>query len=403
MRILLLSTTFPYPPSRGGTQVRTFNLLKYLSQGHEVTLVTQRAEDITDAEIADLRQGVKDLVIFAPPPQSQSGIFKKLERFQRFWQQGTPPNVLANFSSDMQAWVDQAVADRQFDVITCEHSANEIYVRSQWKTQLRTLVNIHSSVYRTCQNQLETNTSENPGRDRLYLPLLKRYEQRFCQKFSHIVVTTAEDRQQIQAFQPAAEITVIANGVDLTLFPYRQSDPGGHHLIIAGGMDYVVNIDAACFFSLEVLPRLQQIYADTTLAIVGANPSPSVLALAERPGITVTGRVPSMVDYLHQATVCVVPMRSGFGIKNKTLEAMAAGVPVVASDRGLEGLIIESPQVPLKALRANSVEEYLTAISRLFDDAHLREQLSRQGRDLIEQNYTWEQVGIIYEKVLLGS
>ncbi len=69
-----------------------------------------------------------------------------------------------------------------------------------------------------------------------------------------------------------------------------------------------------------------------------------------------------MVEYIHQSTICVVPLRTGFGIKNKTLEAMAAGVPVVGSDRGLEGLAID---VPLRALRANQPTEYISAISQL--------------------------------------
>jgi glycosyltransferase involved in cell wall biosynthesis len=94
-------------------------------------------------------------------------------------------------------------------------------------------------------------------------------------------------------------------------------------------------------------------------------------------------------------------MRTGFGIKNKTLEAMAAGVPVVASDRGLEGLAVDGPNDPHRALRANTVAEYVETISRLFEHPHLREQLSQNGRLLIETEYTWERAGELYEQVLL--
>jgi hypothetical protein len=68
MNILMLSSTFPYPPTRGGTQVRTFNLVKYLSQRHAISLVTQRDRDVTDAEIAGLRDCVDNLVVFDRPP-----------------------------------------------------------------------------------------------------------------------------------------------------------------------------------------------------------------------------------------------------------------------------------------------------------------------------------------------
>lgn len=400
----MISCTFPYPPTRGGTQVRTFNLLKYLNQRHAITLVTQRVEDVTETEIEELRQWVAELVVFPRPMKAsvKGGLLGKLKRFGTFLQQGTPPSVLHIYSPDMQHWVDNYVQAGKVEVITCEHSVNEIYVRPEFRQKLPLVVNIHSSVYGSCRNQLQTGTTENMLRDRLNLPLLRRYEQRYCSKFSRIVVTTDEDRQQIQAFNPNSQIEVIPNGVDFSQFPYRSADPGGHRLIFIGAMDNLANIDAVTFFSLEVLPALQQRYPFTTLTLVGARPPSEVTALGNRPGITVTGRVPSMAEYLHQATVCVVPMRTGYGIKNKTLEAMAAGTPVVGSDRGLEGLVVDGPGVRLCALRANDPAEFVSAVSRLFEDSELREQLSKNGRSLIEQKYTWERAGELYEQVLLG-
>jgi glycosyltransferase involved in cell wall biosynthesis len=80
---------------------------------------------------------------------------------------------------------------------------------------------------------------------------------------------------------------------------------------------------------------------------------------------------------------------------------MAAGVPIVASDRGLEGLAVDGT-APLRALRANNVTEYIEAISRLFEDANLRTDLSQAGRFFVQQTYTWEQAGAAYEQVLSG-
>ena len=316
MKILMISSTYPYPPSRGGTQVRTFNLLKYLSRNHSITVVTQRSADVTDVEIEELREYVDELVVFPRPKNSgKGGIWGKVQRFGQFLIQGTPPSVLSNYSKAMQQWIDKFVQGGKCEVITCEHSVNEIYVRPQWKNQLKTVVNVHSSVYGTCRQQLETRTAEQPLRDRLNLPLLYRYEQRYCSKFSAIVATTKEDRQQLQDFNPQAQFEVIANGVDFDKFPYKTSDPGGHRLIFIGAMDNLANIDAARYLSLEIFPQVQQCYPDATLALVGARPVPQVSELSALPGIEVTGQVPSMAEYLHQATVCVIPMRTGFGIK----------------------------------------------------------------------------------------
>jgi glycosyltransferase involved in cell wall biosynthesis len=400
MKILMLSSTFPYPPTKGGTHNRTFNLLKPIARDNQITLITQRSEDVTDREVEELRQYVDKLIIFPRPRETKTGIKEKIQRFAKFWLQGTPPNVLYLYSKEIQEIVDKAVKENKFDVITCEHSVNEVYVRPEWKKKIRTIINIHSSLYRTCKNQLETGTSDNQLRDRLYLPLLRRYEEKTIGKFSQVVVTTDEDQQQMQLFAPEAKITLIPNGVDLETFPYRQADPGGYNLVFVGGLDYFVNIDAACFFSLEVLPILQAKYPDITLTLVGSKPAPEVLALTKNPAIKVTGRVPSIAEYLHRATVAVAPLRTGFGMKIKTLEYMAAGAPVVGSDRGLEGLNLDGDNVPLCALRANKVEEYVEAISKLFEDARLREKLSRNGRNLIETEYTWEAIAKNYERAI---
>ena len=403
MNILMLSSTFPYPPSRGGTEVRTFNLLKYLQQNHQVTLVTQRSREISDDDVEQLRQYVSELAIFPLPSSPPPGNWlDKATRFSQAIGKATPPNVLHRYAPEIQAWVDQRVNDGKFEVITCEHSVNEIYVRPEFCHSVRTVVNVHSSLYGWVSNHLAMGASSHPWRDRLYLNLLlSRYEKRYCGKFSQIVVTTTDDLHQLQQFSPKTPIAVIPNGVDLELFPYRSQDPGGQELIFVGAMNAEHNIEAARFFALEVLPSLRQIYPQTTLTIAGAYPTPEVIELGEFPGVIITGRVDSMVDYLHQATVCVVPLRTGYGIKNKTLEAMAAGVPVVASDRGLEGLEVDGSHTPLRAMRANQVKEYVAVISRLFTEPRLRAQLSSNGRQLIEQDYTWESAGSRYEKVLL--
>lgn len=398
----MLSSTFPYPATRGGTQVRTFNLLDYLSRRHTVTMVTQREADVSDMDIFNLRERVDNLVVFDRPRDVSGSAVEKVKRFGTFVARLTPPSVLNRYSVVMQSWIDDFVEAGKCDVITCEHSVNEIYIRPHFQEKVKTVVNVHSSVYASCRNQLETGISENKLRDQLNLPLLRRYEQKYCQKFSDIVVTTEEDKIQLLEFKPDAKIPVIPNGVDLVSFPYRTLDPGGRSIVFVGAMDNLANIDAVCFFCNEVLPEIQKLYPDTTFDIVGSRPAPEVLELQNKPGVNVTGRVPSMVEYLHQATVCVVTMRTGFGIKNKTLEAMAAGTPVVGSDRGLEGLVCDSPNVPLRAMRANQPSEYIKAISQLFDNPQLRAELSHNARQYVESEFTWERAGKRYEDVCIG-
>lgn len=405
MNILTISSTFPYPPSRSGTEVRTFNLLKALQNNHSITLVAQRSPDVSDRDVEELKKWVDNLILFPLDPDEMprkgiARVWAKAGRFLESLIKGIPPNVLHRYSPEIQALVDRYVKTGKCDAITCEHSANAVYVRPQYRDRVRTLVNVHSSVYWGRINYLKMGASENPQRDRLYLPILYRYEKNYCDRCDRIVTTTEDDARQLQQLSRDAHITAIPNGVDLELFPYRSSDPGGQNLIFVGSMDLTHNIDAARFFVLKVLPPLREKYPDVTYRIVGNRPVPEVLALGEHPGVVVTGRVPSMVESLHQATACVVSLQTGFGIKNKTIEAMAAGVPAIGSDRGLEGLEIEGQGIPLRALRANTIAEYIQAISRVFEDSDLRQTLSQNGRRLIEENYTWEKAGKKYEEAL---
>jgi polysaccharide biosynthesis protein PslH len=401
MRILMLSSTFPYPPTLGGTEIRTFNLLKYLRPHHEVTLITQSSPQVAAAEVAALRQWVTELIVLPLPAAPAGGLGNQVKRFSTALWRATPPNVLHRYSPAMQAWVDDFVAQGKCDVITCEHSVNEIYIRPEFAQRVRTVVDIHSSLSAWVASHLAQGASPHPLRDRLYLTLLlKRYERRYCRKFTDIVVTTEDDRQAFLALRPDLNIQVVPNGVDVAVFPRRAQDPGGQHLVFVGAMDAEHNIAAAQFFVKQVVPLLLPRYPNLQFSIVGARPTAAVQALGLQPGVVVTGKVANMADYLHRATVCVVPLQTGFGIKNKTLEAMAAGVPVVGSDRGLEGLAVDGP--PVRALRANCPAEYVAAIEQLFDNSERRQTLSTEAHAYITQTFTWAIAGAHYEKILAG-
>lgn len=404
MKILMLSSTFPHPPTKGRKQLRTFHLLKYLSDRHRVTLITRPSEDIPDEEREVIRELVEELIIFpAATSGEQTGLLDKAKRLGTFLQQGTPPQVLAAYSPTIAAWIDEAVSQRQFDVITCEDDIDEIYIRPQWREELGTVLNLHGSEYGKFKQQLERGDSDNELKDQINLGLLRRYEQSYLAKFAAIVTIDRADKKLLKELNPESKITVIPNGVNLSLFPRRVTNQGGQRIVFVGNMDRPANIDAARFFALEVFPAIRQRYPEATLELVGARPSPQVEELDSLPGIKVTGEVSSVVEYLHWATVCVMPMRKGSGLKNRTLETLATGVPLVGSDRALAGLAVDGPNVPLRAMRANTVEEYVYAIGRLFTQPKLREKLSENGRSLVENEYTWSKIGQQYEKVLLDA
>ncbi len=402
MNVLMLSAKFPYPATRGGTEIRTFYCLEALRAQHRITLLAFQEPYVTDEEIAALRQHVDELVLFEPPQTASAGLSAKLQRLGDYLLTGTPPNVQHYYAPEVQAWLDEAIAQNRFEAITCEHSVNALYIRPEWKGKVRTIINVHSSDYCTKLSNLDLGITDNVWRDRLTLPLLRRYEQQSYQKFSAAAVTTPEDQSQILQMVSELDSEVIPNGVDLNEFTYRTQEPERPQLIFTGTFDYSINIDTALHLAQDIFPQIQTRYPELTLAIVGNRPHESVKSLANHPGVIVTGRVPSLADALHESTLFVAPMRAGFGIKNKTLEAMAAGVPVVGSDRALEGLAMDGEGVPLRALRANTAEETIAAVFRLLGDGELRQTLARNARTYIEESFTWPELGDRYRQLVTG-
>ena len=115
---------------------------------------------------------------------------------------------------------------------------------------------------------------QNKLHDPLYLSfLLQRYDRRYARKFSRIVVTTEDERQEFLKLSPDLDIQVWTNGVDFDLLPPRTVDAGGYKLIYVGAMDAFHNIDAAIFFAREILPKIQNQYANTTFTIAVITPT----------------------------------------------------------------------------------------------------------------------------------
>jgi glycosyltransferase involved in cell wall biosynthesis len=155
-------------------------------------------------------------------------------------------------------------------------------------------------------------------------------------------------------------------------------------------MDYHANVDAAVYFARDIWPLVYQRDSELRFTIVGRSPTPEVLALRSLPGVEVTGTVPDVRPYYREAVAVVVPLRVGGGTRLKILEAMAAGVPVVSTTLGAEGLDVEPGR---DLLTADSPAAIADAIASLRDLPSQWRQLSDAGRTLVARTYDWRIVG----------
>ncbi len=217
-----------------------------------------------------------------------------------------------------------------------------------------------------------------------------REERRACEQAGLVVAVSPVDAEELRLLAPAVEVVVVPNGTGLGSPAGRPSrGDGPTRLVFVGKMSYRPNVDAATWMVREVLPRVRESLPDVELAIVGSEPGREVLALAQEPGVTVTGEVDDVRPHLEAATLSVVPLRAGSGTKLKLLEALAAGVPAVATPVGAEGIAVQDG-VHLRI--AASAGAFATAVVELAGDPERAAALARAGRELVEARYGWDAV-----------
>jgi glycosyltransferase involved in cell wall biosynthesis len=154
-------------------------------------------------------------------------------------------------------------------------------------------------------------------------------------------------------------------------------------------MSWQPNAKAAEFLAREVLPAIRSRFPNARLQLVGRNPGPDVLALGELPGVEVAANVPDVGVYLGRATLLAVPLDSGGGTRLKILEAFAAGLPVVSTPIGCEGIDATNGRHLWIAPRECFADATCDALSNLEASRCLAE----NARQLALDRYDWPAIG----------
>jgi glycosyltransferase involved in cell wall biosynthesis len=158
-------------------------------------------------------------------------------------------------------------------------------------------------------------------------------------------------------------------------------------MVFTGVMDYRPNVDAVVWFCEEILPAIQAEIPEANLTICGSSPTAAVRRLAKKSGVRVTGQVPDTRPYLDEAELFVAPLRMARGVQNKLLEALAMGLPCVASTTAWSGTVIPEGEGIFVADRPS---EFAGHVIRLLRDADQRAQMGGRARTAAEAHYRWE-------------
>ncbi|MBI4301866.1 MAG: glycosyltransferase, partial [Chloroflexi bacterium] len=228
---------------------------------------------------------------------------------------------------------------------------------------------------------------------------LLSYEKAACRRAQAVIAVSEEDRQALLQLNTQLDVTVVPNGVDVEYYQNLGPPPAVSdlNLLFTGTMDFRPNVDAVVWFCQDVLPRIQRHVSHLRFLIVGQSPNATVRRLIG-PGVVVTGAVPDVRPYMAQASVYVVPMRIGSGVRLKALEAMAYGIPVVSTKVGVQGIAVTPSRHFLLADRA---QEFAAQVVKLLTDSSRRQSLAQEAQKLLRERYDWQVIVPRLEEVYL--
>jgi sugar transferase (PEP-CTERM/EpsH1 system associated) len=384
--VLFLSQRLPFPPNKG-EKITSFNIVRHLGQRFDLHIGTfiDTPEDVP--EIERLRPYCASLHV---------------ERIKKPWAWvpaawrwlgGLPLSFALFRAAGLTAYVREVIARHQ-PVAIVTHSSN-ISDYALMPTARRTMRVLHFADVDS--EKFAAYAMHAKGWKRCLLALEARRvrvaENRLTAGADAIAFVSDEEAALFRTLvnTRAARIVTIANGVDAEAFDPGKSWPrpswgDGSTFVFTGAMDYQPNIEAVVWFADVVLPAIRAVHSQVQFVIVGMNPAPAVKALASRPGVLVTGRVPDTRPYLAHGTAVVAPLRIARGIQNKVLEALAMGRPTIVSTPALTG--IGSPDVT-PVIVADTADEWIAASLRLLDDSASAAALSARARPFVIDNFSW--------------
>ena len=394
MKILWVNQYFLHPTERGG-QIRSMGILKPLHRRHEVHYAA--LADPSSSEGMDMAHTFSTRAYAIPHPvvSRRSPAFA-LQVARHLLFSELPLAVDRYASTALRQAVSELVAREHFDAVVCDFAASGVNMPA-----LRGAVLFQHNVETTIFERHAEHAATPVHRwfYELQVRRMRAYEEKVCRESAHVIAVSPLDAQRMRDMFGITHVSDVATGVDVEY--YRN--PGGYEpdtdFVFVASMDWLPNVDGILWFAEEILPLLRQQKPDCSVAIVGRRPDPRLLALADSdPLITVTGTVPDVRPYLWRSRVSILPLRIGGGTRMKVYEAMAAELPMVSTQVGMEGLAC----VPGRdILVGDSPEEFARHCMTLLENPELGRTIAASALRLVEEECSWEAVSKQFEDVLV--
>lgn len=395
MKILWVNPNFLHPTTKGG-QIRTLEIVRALHARHEIhyAALTQdgldsegprRASEYSTKLYAFVH-GVPSKRSLSFVMQLGSGLFSDL-----------PLAVSRFYSPAMAAAIQSLIREQKFDRLVCDFLVPAPHFPDPSKFILFQH-NVETMIWRRHVEHAKG------GVQRAYLQTqakrMEAYEGKICRAAGSIIAVSDVDARMMRDLFQVTRVDSIPTGVNLGYFAQPASLPArpanAADLVFVGSMDWMPNVDGIDYFAKNILPLIRQRKPDCTVAIVGRDPSPATLALADDK-FSVTGTVPDVRPYLWHSKASIVPLRIGGGTRLKVYESMAAGVPVISTSIGAEGLTYDAP-VDIRI--ADDPAAFADQCVKLLDQPNTRRDIAQAALRMVTDNFSSESVALRFEELL---
>ena len=385
MKILFISTWFPYPPSQG-SKIRAFHLIQALARKHQVGLVSFLEPGI-EKENVEAVEKICSFVKTIPRDPYQEDPRKALLGFFS----PRPSVVTAIYSAEMADLVRKTALEWGADCVAAQQ-----FVMAPYAMKINGVPKILDLDFLMARVLYEDFIAERRwlARMRKWMAYKKfeHYEKSLCEQFDGCFVVSDEDAAGIQRMIARGEerVKVIPNGVDLSHYRLGVSEPAANTLIYNGSLTYAANFDAMEYFLREIFPLILRQIPETRLRITGKTDGMALDRLNLNAQVEFTGYLDDIREAVSGSWASVIPLRIGGGTRLKILEAMALGTAVVSTSKGAEGLLLESEK---HLLIADDPAEFAAQTVRVLQSPELRFDLVGNAAQLVRERYNWEDIG----------
>jgi glycosyltransferase involved in cell wall biosynthesis len=387
LKILVIASEIPYPPT-DSNRACYYHLLLHLRRKHDVTVLAMSSGG-TAEDAARVAEFVDEIVVVPHEikktlPRRLASLFSTL-----------PFGVLLFRSAAYARALKELLARKSFDVIIGGNVNMAQYtVDLDGTPKIIFPQDALSLYYRRLMRH-----ARNPGAF-IYSLLqnlkLKRYERVTYGRYDACVMVARRDADIIREACPDLPIYFAHSGVDMP--PLEKAAVEPHSVVFSGVMDYPPNADCVFYFANEIFPLVREKVPEATFHVVGKNAGSKVRALAERPGVVVTGAVPDVIEYIRRMEIYVCPMRLGSGMKMKVVEALSAALPTVSTSVGADGM--DELVAGRDFVVADGPAPFAAAVVELLKDENARRRFGRSGRAAVEKAYTWDAYGRAWKEII---